>query len=89
VSNELCRVRALHRSLASRNARPNSLSKIVSDHPNHKTFCARREVSQRDPEETGEFTAKIAYRAYTADTGLQDDTVKFDVALAVCLLGCG
>ena len=29
MSNELCRVRALHRSLASRNARPNSLRKIV------------------------------------------------------------
>lgn len=29
VSNELCRVRALHRSLASRNARPNSLEKEV------------------------------------------------------------
>lgn len=27
MSNELCRVRALHRSLASRNARPNSLRK--------------------------------------------------------------
>ena len=27
VSNELCRVRALHRSLASRNARPNSLGR--------------------------------------------------------------
>ena len=31
VSNELCRVRALHRSLASRNARPNSLGKVSSD----------------------------------------------------------
>jgi hydroxymethylpyrimidine/phosphomethylpyrimidine kinase len=56
---------------------------------NHKAFCARWGVSEKELEETPESTATTAYGAYIMDIGLQGDATKLNMALAACLLGYG
>ena len=56
---------------------------------NHKAFCARWGIGERELEETPESTATTAYGAYMMDIGFQGDTAKLSMALAACLLGYG
>lgn len=56
---------------------------------NHKAFCARWGVGEKELEETPESTATTAYGAYMLDIGFQGDAVKLNMALAACLLGYG
>lgn len=56
---------------------------------NHKAFCARWGVTERELEDTPESTATTAYGAYIMDVGFQGDTIKLNMALAACLLGYG
>jgi hydroxymethylpyrimidine/phosphomethylpyrimidine kinase len=56
---------------------------------NHKAFCARWGVSEKELEETPESTATTAYGAYIMDIGFQGDGAKLNMALAACLVGYG
>jgi hydroxymethylpyrimidine/phosphomethylpyrimidine kinase len=57
---------------------------------NHKGVCIHQwGVSEKELEETPESTATTAYGAYIMDIGFQGDSVKLNMALAVCLLGYG
>ena len=56
---------------------------------NHKVFCTRWGVDEKELEETPESTATTAYGAYIMDIGFQGDGVKLNMALAACLLGYG
>lgn len=56
---------------------------------NHMALCTRWGISEKELEGTPESTATTAYGAYIMDIGLQGDSVKLNVALAVCLVGYG
>ena len=56
---------------------------------NHKAFCTRWGISEKELEETPESTATTAYGAYIMDIGFQGNSVKLNMALAACLLGYG
>jgi hydroxymethylpyrimidine/phosphomethylpyrimidine kinase / thiaminase len=56
---------------------------------NHKAFCARWKIGEKELEETPESTATTAYGAYIMDIGFQGDAIKLRMALAACLLGYG
>ena len=56
---------------------------------NHKTFCSRWGVGEKELDETPESAATTAYGAYIMDIGFQGDAIKLNMALAACLLGYG
>ena len=56
---------------------------------NHKAFCTRWSVDEKELEETPESTATTAYGAYIMDIGLQGDALQLNMSLAACLLGYG
>ena len=56
---------------------------------NHKALCTRREITEKDLEETLESTTTTACGAYIMDIGFRGDSVELNMTVSTCLIWYG